>query len=95
MAKCPVCGKQVNDWHILTLGAKTSVPCPGCHSKLKIPVKVSGIKIFVSTGFMIGGFVGGLSMVSGHPLVWIAIVLIWFLLLALADIRYTQLVKKD
>lgn len=94
MAKCPACGKSVNDWRILTLGSKSFVPCPHCRAELKTPEKVSGIKVFVSMGFLLGGFAGGLGTMSGHPLVWIGVVLIWFLVLALADIRYTRLVKQ-
>lgn len=96
MAKCPACGVNLNDWHILTLGAKDSIKCSRCRAKLTPPAKVSGIKVFVSVGFLAGGLGCGMSVAFGHPLQWIAIVLVWFLLLALADVRYTQLeVKKN
>jgi len=50
----------------------------------------------VSVGFLREGWAAAWSVAFGHPLQWIAIVLVWFLLLALADVRYTQLeVKKN
>ncbi len=96
MAKCPACSKNLNDWHILTLGAKDSIVCAHCGKKLKPLSRVSGIKVFCSVGFLAGGLGGGLSFAFGHPLQWIALILIWFLILALADVRYTHLeVKPD
>ena len=94
MAKCPACGKHLNGWSILTLGAKTVIKCDHCHAELKAQEKVSGIKIFVTVGFLVGGIAGGLSLTSGLAVLWIAVMLIWFLLLALADVRYTRLDKK-
>jgi uncharacterized protein (DUF983 family) len=94
MAKCPSCGKNLSPWSILTLGSKTVVRCQACGADLKAQEKVSGIKVFVSVGFLIGGIGGGLSMASRHVLQWVALILVWFLILALADIRYTRLDKK-
>jgi hypothetical protein len=91
MAKCPACGVNLNDWHILTLGAKNSFRCSHCRVELKAQDKVSGIKVFAGVGFMLGGIAGGLCIAFGHFAQWIAYVLIWFLLLALADVRYTRL----
>lgn len=94
MAKCPACGANLSPLSILTLGSKTVIRCEKCKADLKAQEKVSGIKVFVSVGFLVGGIGGGLSMASGHALQWIAVILVWFLILALADIRYTRLDKK-
>jgi hypothetical protein len=95
MAKCPDCGSTLNAWDILTLGAKNSIQCSGCHATLRARQKVSGIKVFVGVGFLIGGLACGLCMALGRFIQWIAFILIWFLLLALADVRYTRLEKKQ
>ncbi len=94
MAKCPVCGVNLSALSILTLGSKTVIHCQKCGANLKAQDKVSGIKVFVSIGFLIGGIGGGLSMASGHVVAWLAVIVTWFLILALADIRYTRLDKK-
>jgi len=94
MSKCPKCHKNINDWHILTLGKKTSVTCKYCGTELRVPDKISGVKVFAGTGFLLGGLVGGLCVAVPHAVKWIVFVLIWFLLLALVDIRYTRLVTK-
>lgn len=91
MAKCPACGANLRDWHILTMGKTDSIRCGHCHATLKPQTKVSGIKVFLGVGFMLGGLSAGLSVAFGYVLQWIAFILIWFLLLALADIRYTRL----
>jgi len=91
MAKCPHCGASIRDWHILTLGKENSITCQKCGTELFIPDQVSGIKVFVSTGFFMGAVGAGICVATGHILKWVALILIWFLLLALADIRYTRL----
>ena len=94
MSKCPKCRKNINDWHILTLGKTNSVTCKHCGTELQVPDKVSGIKVFVGTGFLLGGLIGGLCVAIPNAAKWIVFVLIWFLLLALADVRYTLLITK-
>lgn len=91
MAKCPACGVNLNDWHILTLGKKSNIVCSHCGKALKPRTKVSGVKVLLGTGFLLGGIAGGLIVAFGVFVQWIVFVMIWFLLLALADVRYTQL----
>jgi hypothetical protein len=91
MAKCPACGVNLKDWHILTMGKTDSIRCIHCSAILKPQAKVSGIKVFLGAGFLLGGVTAGFSVAFGYVLQWVAFILIWFLLLALADIRYTHL----
>lgn len=52
---------------------------------------LSVLKVFVSIGFLVGGVSGGLCMTSPHAAKWIVFVLVWFLVIALVDVRFARL----
>ncbi len=94
MAHCPACGTSINSWQILALGKSNTIQCPRCSNVLKVPAKISGVKVFTGVGFLMGGLAGGLCAMFGFVLQWIAFILIWILFLCLVDIRYTHLEVK-
>lgn len=91
MARCPSCHANINDWHILSMGKTGQITCPKCGQVLKMDPHVSLLKVFVSAGFLVGGISSGFCVAFPHAVKWLGFVLLWFLLIALTEIRFARL----
>jgi hypothetical protein len=91
MARCPSCHANINDWHILSIGKTGTIQCTKCRQVLKMDPHLSLFKILVSIGFLAGGVTGGFCVASPNAFKWIILVLIWFLVIALVEVRFARL----
>lgn len=95
MARCPACGINLSDWHILTLGGERTVRCTKCGKALMADPKMTKEKAIVAAGFFLGGVSGGLCAVAGHMSIWGIFISIWSLFFIFVHLRFSILKAQE